>query len=81
MSFDYRDIGEAIAVHDALIDKFGGTTGMRDGGVLTSAIVRPQLGYCCGLIEPAALQESLANNHPFVDGTGASSPLPAGKPG
>ena len=42
---------------------------MRDEGALASAIMRPQLGYYDSLIEEAAaLLESLANNHPFVDG-------------
>lgn len=69
MSFDYPDIGEAVAIHDVLIEEFGGTKGMRDEGALASAIMRPQLGYYDSLIEEAAaLLESLANNHPFVDG-------------
>lgn len=69
MSYDYPDIGEAIAVHDALIDGFGGAPGLRDEGALAAALMRPQLGYYDSLIEEAAaLLESLANNHPFVDG-------------
>ncbi len=69
MSYDYPDIGEAIAVHDALIDEFGGAPGLRDEGALAAALMRPQLGYYDSLIEEAAaLLESLANNHPFVDG-------------
>lgn len=69
MSLNYPDIGEAIAIHDALIHEFGGSLGIRDEGALASAIMRPQLGYYESLIEEAAaLMESLANNHPFVDG-------------
>ena len=38
-------------------------------GALESALLRPQIGYYEDLIdEAAALMESLANNHPFVDG-------------
>jgi death-on-curing protein len=38
-------------------------------GALEAALLRPQLGYYEGLIEEAAaLMESLANNHPFIDG-------------
>ena len=56
-------------MHQALIAAFGGTMGIRDEGALASAIMRPQLGYYDGLIDKAAaLMESLANNHPFVDG-------------
>ncbi len=69
MSRVYPEIGEAIAIHDALIREFGGSRGIRDEGALASAIMRPQLGYYDSLIEEAAaLMESLANNHPFVDG-------------
>ncbi len=69
MSFNYPDTGEAIAIHDALIHEVGGSLGIRDEGALASAIMRPQLGYYDSLIEEAAaLMESLANNHPFVDG-------------
>ena len=69
MKYNYLEIGEAIAIHDVLIDEFGGSMGIRDEGALASAIMRPQLGYYDGLIEEAAaLMESLANNHPFVDG-------------
>ncbi len=43
--------------------------GLRDIGALESALLRPQIGYYDGLIEEAAaLMESLAMNHPFVDG-------------
>lgn len=69
MKHNYPEIGEAIAMHGALIHEFGGSVGMRDEGALASALMRPQLGYYDSLIEEAAaMMESLANNHPFVDG-------------
>ena len=56
-------------IHNDLIEQFGGAAGLRDIGALESALLRPQMGYYEGLIEEAAaLMESLANNHPFVDG-------------
>ena len=67
MSFDYPEIGEAIAVHDALLDEFGGASGIRDESALASALMRPQLGcYHTPIDEAASLMESLANNAPFV---------------
>lgn len=43
--------------------------GLRDMGALESALLRPQMGYYDGIIEEAAaMLESLAMNHPFVDG-------------
>ena len=56
-------------MHEALINVFGGSSGIREEGALASALIRPQLGYYDSLIqEAAALMESLANNRPFVDG-------------
>ncbi len=56
-------------MHADLLGQFGGEPGLRDLGALESALMRPQIGYYTGIIEEAAaLMESLAMNHPFVDG-------------
>lgn len=69
MTHDFPTVQEVIAMHEALIAAFGGTTGIRDEGALAAALMRPQLGYYDTLFEEAAaLMESLANNHPFLDG-------------
>jgi len=60
---------EVLAIHDALIREFGGPAGVRDQGLLESALFRPRTGYYDDLAEMAtALFESLLMNHPFVDG-------------
>lgn len=65
----YLTIDEIIMIHEILIQKFGGSSGLRDKSTLESAIFRPQSGYYKDVIEQAAaLFESLAVNHPFVDG-------------
>jgi death on curing protein len=65
----YLTVGEAIEMHRQLIDEFGGIHGLRDQGLLEAAIFRPQNGYYDDLIhEAAALMESLASNHAFLDG-------------
>jgi death-on-curing protein len=65
----YPTVAEAIETHRLLIEEFGGLQGIRDMGLLESAILRPQNGYYNDLIEEAsALMESLGSNHPFVDG-------------
>jgi death-on-curing protein len=62
-------VDEAIAIHARLIAVFGGPPGIRDGGLLESALFRPQTGYYEDLASmAAALFESLLMNHPFVDG-------------
>ena len=65
----YPTVAETIATHRMLIEEFGGRHGIRDKGLLESAVFRPQSGYYGGIIEEAAaLMESLANNHAFIDG-------------
>jgi death-on-curing protein len=65
----YLTVGEVLEMHRQLIDEFGGIHGLRDRGLLEAAIFRPQNGYYDDLIhEAAALMESLANNHAFLDG-------------
>ena len=65
----FLSLDEAIAIHERLIDKFGGTPGLRDKGLLESALFRPQTGYYADLAQMAtALFESLISNHAFVDG-------------
>ena len=60
---------DALAIHIDQIRLAGGASGVRDLGQLQSALYRPQTGYYPDLIaEAAALMESLAMNHPFVDG-------------
>ncbi len=65
----YPTVAETTETHRLLIEEFGGLHGIRDTGLLESAILRPQNGYYSNLIEVAsALMESLANNHAFLDG-------------
>lgn len=66
---DYLTVAEVLAMHADLIERYGGAHGVRDPGVLEAALYRPQTGYYAGTIEEAAaLWESLAQNHAFVDG-------------
>ena len=65
----YLTVAEVAEIHQIMIDQFGGAPGLRDIGALESALFRPQSGYYADLIaEACALLESLAMNHPFVDG-------------
>jgi death-on-curing protein len=65
----YLSVDEVLAIHERLIERFGGSPGVRDPGLLESALYRPQTGYYSDLAEmAAALFESLLMNHPFVDG-------------
>ena len=67
VAFPSRD--EALEIHRALLERFGGAGGVRDLGLLESALYRPRTGYYEDLAEmAAALFESLIMTHPFIDG-------------
>src|SRR5579871_2543266 len=62
-------MAEVLAIHSNQIERYGGTHGLRDPGLLEAALFRPQTGYYASLLEEAAaLWESLAQNHAFLDG-------------
>jgi death on curing protein len=65
----YLTLEDALYIHEEQLRLFGGAPGIRDFGLIESALLRPQTGYYSGVIEEAAaLWESLAMNHGFVDG-------------
>ena len=65
----YPTLAETLELHSRLIERFGGSGGIRDMGLLESALMRPQTGHYKSLsLEAAALMQSLAQNHAFVDG-------------
>ena len=65
----YLSVNEVVVIHEYLISEFGGSKGLRDIGSLESALARPRIGHYKNIHEEsAALMESLAINHPFIDG-------------
>jgi death on curing protein len=68
------NIQDVIRIHEILIENFGGSKGIRDRGLLESAISRPFQTfdkvdlYSNPVEKAAALIESVLINHPFVDG-------------
>jgi death-on-curing protein len=66
---DYLTLHDVLAMHADQIERYGGSSGIRDPGQLEAALFRPQTGYYQDLLEEAAaLWESLSQNHPFIDG-------------
>lgn len=63
-----------LKLHNLSINKYGGLSGIRDEGLLESAIARPYQTFGGKDLYPAvyekaaAIAESLIINHPFVDG-------------
>ena len=65
---------DALRIHSVLIEKFGGSTGLRDKNSLESALMRPYQTFDKNDLYPspiekaAAIIESIIANHPFIDG-------------
>ena len=69
------------AIHDMQIAEHGGAPGLRDAGMLDSAVARPATLYGYGETDifrlATAYAFSLVRNHPFVDGNKRSAFLAA----
>ena len=64
----FLTVDEVVAIHLRMIELFGGPAGVRDAGLLESALYRPQTGHYSDLTAMAtALFESLLMNA-FIDG-------------
>ena len=69
MECDYLTVADVLGMHTVLMQRHGGVLGLRDPGALEAALFRPQTGYYEDIVaQAAALLESLAINHPFLDG-------------
>lgn len=70
----YLSTEEVLLIHERILDKFGGAGGLRDWGLLDSAVNRPRAIFEGKDLYPdiftkvTALGHSLVLNHPFVDG-------------
>lgn len=65
----YLTVDNVLELHSVLIQRYGGIGGVRNPEAIEAAVFRPQTGYYADILgEAAALLESLAINHPFLDG-------------
>lgn len=70
----YLTVDQAIKVHDLLIKQHGGLPGIRDLGLLTSAIEMPKSSFDGRKLHPTVCEMAAAylfhvvKNHPFCDG-------------
>jgi len=80
----FLDMDRVIRTHRSLIEAYGGIDGIRDAGLLHSAIAMPQASFGgqylhADLFEMAAAYlYHIVQNHPFLDGnkrTGAASAI------
>jgi death-on-curing protein len=70
----YLSLDTVLGIHDRSLEGYGGDPGVRDEGLLDSAVAQPRAGFGGHELYPslaekaAALAFSLVMNHPFVDG-------------
>ena len=70
----FLSVDDVLAVHLRVIQEFGGDSGLRDRGMLESAVAMPQAVFGGQELHPglaskaAAYHFHLCSNHPFVDG-------------
>lgn len=72
MNFVWIEESIVWAVHEAQLAEHGGSAGVRDPGLLDSALARPQNLVAYGSPDAAdcaaAYGFGIARNHPFIDG-------------
>ncbi len=80
----FLTINQVLFIHDQMVKRFGGSHGIRDIGLIESAVARPQATfggkhlYSSLFDKAAALLQSLLKNHPFVDGNKRTALVSAG---
>ena len=63
-----------LSIHARQIERFGGTQGVRDEGLLESALAQPQATFGGQFLHPTISEQAaaylyhIAMNHPFIDG-------------
>ncbi len=70
----FLDLDRVLRLHQALIERYGGEPGVRDTGLLESAIAQPQAGFGGEYLHEdvymmaADYMFHIVQNHPFYDG-------------
>ena len=84
MQPDFLDIEDVLQIHADQLERYGGLSGVRDLGLLESAVSMPRASYAGEFLHgdlfamAAAYLFHITRNHPFFDGnkrTGAASAL------
>jgi death-on-curing protein len=74
MSPEFLELDDVLALHAESIRRFGGSAGLRDAGMLESALAMPRASMFEQLLHPTLHEQAaaylfhLVKNHPFVDG-------------
>lgn len=84
MSVFFLSVEHVIALHDTLIEEFGGTYGLRDKGLLESAVTQPRQSFGGEDLYPSLFDKAAAyaffisENQPFLDGNKRTAATVAG---
>lgn len=71
---NFLTLEQVLAIHDDQIERYGGSHGIRDLGLLEAAIARPQSTfdgkdlYPNIFLKAAVVMQGVISNHPFLDG-------------
>ena len=74
MSPDFLTLEEVLEIHDDQINRYGGASGIRDFGLLESALAQPQTIFGGSFLHTDLFEMASAyffhiiQNHPFMDG-------------
>ena len=80
----FLSLEQVLRIHTSMVEVYGGATGVRDMGLLQSAVAMPQASYGGQALHPTIFDQAaaylyhLVQNHPFLDGNkriGAASAL------
>jgi death on curing protein len=80
----FASVDAALQIHEELVERYGGTQGIRDYGLLLSALEMPKATFGGQDLHPSLFDKAAAylyhivKNHPFIDGnkrTGAAIAL------
>ena len=70
----FLELDDVLRIHQRQVEKFGGMSGIRDLGLLESALTQPQATFLGELLHATVWEQAaaylfhLAMNHPFLDG-------------
>lgn len=71
---EFLEIEDVLNIHQVLVEQFGGIFGVRDEGLLESALSQPKATFFVELLHPTIHEQAAAylyhitKNHPFLDG-------------
>jgi len=74
LPFFFLSVEDVLHIHQRVVDEFGGDPGLRDRGLLESAVAMPQSTFAGSFLhkdlseKAAAYHFHLCSNHPFLDG-------------